>query len=195
MHVTHNTKPFVNRVRYAPEVASRPDRLQKDLESAKALAAVLEDEAAKLRQFKPEKPRKPEGEADGDVEVKEEDGDAAMAEVEAIEEEEPAERGSDAVERKVAKLMDEFVQQGLLEPADQKAYVAKKVSIVCPRSSHYHYLFRIIPFHDLFERTKPIACCLTTVFATDGSCIGPVPRLPSCCVPHMLLLCGRDGSR
>ena len=111
-------------------MASRPDRLQIDLANVKALALALEDEAAKLRQLSPEKPRKPvvENEGDGDAEGKE-SGDAVMADADGTEEEtEPAERGSEAVERKVNKLMDDFVQQGLIDPADRKAYEAKKVS-------------------------------------------------------------------
>jgi hypothetical protein len=134
--VTHNTKPFVNRVRYAPEVASRPDRLRKDLANVKALAAVMEDEYAKARAFKPEK--KPvEGEsAEGENAAK----DAVMGDAQEEEEEEPKERGSDAVERKVGRLMDDFVQAGLIDPANEKAFEAKKVSHYCIL---YHYPTRL----------------------------------------------------
>ncbi|KAG6838257.1 hypothetical protein C0991_000699, partial [Blastosporella zonata] len=52
LHVTHNQRAFVNRVRYAPEVASKPERIRKDLATAKELAGVLEHQAAALRQFK-----------------------------------------------------------------------------------------------------------------------------------------------
>ncbi|EIN10253.1 hypothetical protein PUNSTDRAFT_84168 [Punctularia strigosozonata HHB-11173 SS5] len=137
LHVTHNTKPFVNRVRYAPEVASRPDRLQKDLANVKALAAVLEDEYTKLRTFKPEKPKKPtegtegEGEnAGGEGEgVKKEEQKEETMDVDEEEDPEPRERGSEAVERKVGQLMDGFVQAGLIDPADEKAFQAKKTVV------------------------------------------------------------------
>jgi hypothetical protein len=49
LHVTHNVRPFVNRIRYAPEVASKPDRLEKDLANVKTLAVILEDEYFNLR--------------------------------------------------------------------------------------------------------------------------------------------------
>jgi hypothetical protein len=52
LHVTHNTKPFVNKIQYAPEVASKPERLEKDLANTKTLAALLGEEAAILRKAK-----------------------------------------------------------------------------------------------------------------------------------------------
>ena len=52
LHVAHITKPFVTRVRHTPEVASKPDRLVKDLENAKKLAALLEEEYMNLRRAK-----------------------------------------------------------------------------------------------------------------------------------------------
>ena len=48
LHVVYNLRPFVNRVRYTPEVASKPDRMEKDLANAKILAGLLEEEAAEF---------------------------------------------------------------------------------------------------------------------------------------------------
>ena len=48
----HNLRPFVNRIRYTPEIASKPHRLEKDLANAKILAGLLEDEAVALRAIK-----------------------------------------------------------------------------------------------------------------------------------------------
>ena len=38
LRLIHNIEPFTSRIRYAPEVASRPDRPAKDLATAKTLA-------------------------------------------------------------------------------------------------------------------------------------------------------------
>ena len=46
LHVTHALRPFVNRARYTPEVASRPDRLLKDLANAKRGQTVYVSSAA-----------------------------------------------------------------------------------------------------------------------------------------------------
>ncbi|KAF8505469.1 hypothetical protein F5888DRAFT_1604781 [Russula emetica] len=51
LHVLHNKQPFKNRVRYAPDVASRPDILQKDLERARTLLVRLEAEYYALRKI------------------------------------------------------------------------------------------------------------------------------------------------
>lgn len=122
MHITHNVKPFTNRIRYAPEVASRPDRMEKDLANAKALAAKLETEAADLRKLKiAAKP------VDGAAVNSE--ADVAMETAEEEEEEEPRERGCDAVERRIEKVMADLRQQELVDVNDDKAYEVKKVRI------------------------------------------------------------------
>ncbi|KAG6860310.1 hypothetical protein C0995_012862 [Termitomyces sp. Mi166 len=128
LHVSHNQRPFINRVRYAPEVASKPDRLRKDLASAKALAAVLEQHATTLRQFKPSSA------AQGDDEANKADGDedskmAAFDAEDVEEEQEPKESGSDAVERRIEKLMADMRDLGLVDDSDEKAYEDKKVVI------------------------------------------------------------------
>ncbi|KAJ7122902.1 hypothetical protein C8R44DRAFT_876099 [Mycena epipterygia] len=123
LHITHNVKPFTNRIRYAPEVASRPDRMEKDLANAKALAAKLETEAAELRKFKiTPKP------ADGAA-VNSEADVAMEAPEEEEEEEEPRERGCDAVERRIEKVMADLRQQELVDVNDDKAYEVKKTMV------------------------------------------------------------------
>jgi hypothetical protein len=133
LHVVHNLRPFVNRIRYTPEVASKPDRLEKDLANAKILAALLEDEAAALRKTKLSvKDPTIEGVAgeNGQSEQKE---DASMADGqnsgEGDDDDEPKERGSEAVERRIEKIMAEMRDQGLVDINDEKALQAKKVYI------------------------------------------------------------------
>ncbi|KAF5372018.1 hypothetical protein D9615_008095 [Tricholomella constricta] len=127
LHVTHNQRPFVNRIRYAPEVASKPDRIQKDLLTIRTLATVLEEQAAKLRQYKPT-PVPPIGRdqtvsADGP-----EDTTMAPPPVDEMEEEpEPKENGSEAVERRIEKVMSDMRNLGLVDVNDEKAYEEKKV--------------------------------------------------------------------
>ncbi|KAH0586933.1 hypothetical protein H2248_005767 [Termitomyces sp. 'cryptogamus'] len=128
LHVSHNTRPFTNRVRYAPEVASKPDRIRKDLASAKALTAVLEQQAATLRQFNSSSVVKGDSEAnkpDGD-----EDLNMAAPEAEDAEEEpDPKENGSDAIERRIEKLMTDMRDLGLVDEKDEKVYEDKKAVI------------------------------------------------------------------
>jgi hypothetical protein len=129
LHVTHNVKPFVNRMRYAPEVSSRPDRMEKDLANAKALVAKLEAEAAELRKLKVArgKPVPTEGAAGANGEDVPMEG---AAEEDAEEEEpEPRERGCDAVERRVEKIMADLRAQELVDVNDDKAYEMKKVRL------------------------------------------------------------------
>ncbi|KAJ6627363.1 hypothetical protein B0H10DRAFT_1994098 [Mycena sp. CBHHK59/15] len=124
LHITHNVRPFTNRIRYAPEVASRPDRMEKDLSNAKALAAKLENEAAKLRRL--QTTSKP-----GDAIQPNSESDVAMEALEEEEEEEPEprERGCDAVERRIEKVMADLRQQGLVDVNDDKAYEVKKTMV------------------------------------------------------------------
>ncbi|KAJ6543854.1 hypothetical protein B0H19DRAFT_1168666 [Mycena capillaripes] len=123
LHITHNVKPFTNRIRYAPEVSSRPDRLEKDLANAKALAAKLENEAAELRKLKIPRKTAPSEGAAGGLEA-----DVAMSEPEE-EEPEPRERGCDAVERRIEKVMADLRQQELVDVNDDKAYECKKTMV------------------------------------------------------------------
>ena len=141
----------MNKIRYTPEVASRPDRLAKDLQNVKLLATILEDQAAELRAFKPPPPATapvPAGSGDQDGTggageegavssngtAKPEEQDAEMAAPDggstAEEEEEPKERGSDAVERRIEKLISDMRDQGLVDVNDEKAFQEKKVGSV-----------------------------------------------------------------
>ncbi|KAI6105381.1 hypothetical protein F5141DRAFT_1123261 [Pisolithus sp. B1] len=120
LHVTHNTKPFVNRVRYVPEVASKPDRIEKDLANAKVLASILEDEAAALRKSLP-----PSAGGDG----MDTNGDGVSEQVPIgdthagnEDDPEPKEGGSQAVERRIEKILTELHEQGV----DEKTIEAKR---------------------------------------------------------------------
>jgi len=133
LHVVHNLRPFVNRIRYTPEVASKPDRLEKDLANAKILAALLEDEAAALRKTKLSvKDRAIEG-VEGENGQSEQKEDASMADGqnsgEGDDDDEPKERGSEAVERRIEKIMAEMRDQGLVDINDEKALQAKKTEV------------------------------------------------------------------
>lgn len=129
-----------------------PNRLRKDLDNAKRLASILEEEAANLRKFKPAKqPVKPaasaaDGEESKTAEGKsEEDGNGIPAEAETekvVEEEtiddeepEPAEKGSDALERRVEKVVAELVEQNIIDASDEKALESKRASCSFPFKS------------------------------------------------------------
>ncbi|KAF7301247.1 hypothetical protein MIND_00689500 [Mycena indigotica] len=117
LHVTHMVKPFVNRVRYAPDVASRPERMEKDLAQAKQLAARLESEAAELRKLKFEK----KNASDGDTSM-----DVVSTEAQDGENNPPPERGSEAVEARIEKVMRE---QTVVAASDDKAFEQYKTMV------------------------------------------------------------------
>ncbi|KAJ7667573.1 hypothetical protein DFH06DRAFT_1280528 [Mycena polygramma] len=120
LHITHNVKPFTNRIRYAPEVSSRPERLEKDLANAKAR------KAAELRKLKIS--TRKAAPVDGAAEDTE--ADVAMPDGEQEEEEpEPRERGCEAVERRIEKVMADLRQQELVDVNDDKAYESKKTMV------------------------------------------------------------------
>lgn len=123
LHVTHNQRPFTNKIRYTPEVASRPQRLQKDLANARGLAAILEEQATRLCQYKSSQPS---AEVDGQSEIH---GDTmAITEIEGVGDiSEPKESGSSAVEQRIEKVMSDIREHGLIVEKDEKAYEEKKV--------------------------------------------------------------------
>ena len=167
LHVAHITKPFTGKVRFAPEVASKPDRLAKDLVNAKALAATLEAEYDGLRKMKFE-PKPEENGTSGETNGTTEQQDVPMttiSEGDNEEDPEPRERGSDAVERRIEKVMADLREQNALDFSDEKAVEARRVGI-------------------------PIMCALLSVTdaITDGGCSGPVSCLSPISVQHMLLL-------
>jgi hypothetical protein len=93
--------------------------LVKDLANAKILAGILEDEAAKLRQLR----LPPAG-----ARVDDQSEDQAMAPSHAEDDDpEPKEKGSDAVERRIEKVMSELRDRNLVDVNDEKAYEEKKV--------------------------------------------------------------------
>lgn len=102
--------------------------MEKDLANARALAAKLEGVAAELRKVKMVGPKAP---APGEGAVPDGAGDVAMP-TEEEEEPEPRERGCDAVERRIEKVMADLRAQELVDVNDDKAYEAKKVCIHLP---------------------------------------------------------------
>lgn len=128
-------------MRYAPDVGSRPERIAKDLEQAKKLALVLEEEYERVRTFKPEKaPPKDgkdgvesaadpgsdqqNGKSDSVPDVRT-DGDVLMAESYA-EDDAPREKGTEAIDRRLKKIFEE-----LPEPANDIDSRAQKLKKVC----------------------------------------------------------------
>lgn len=119
----------MNKIRFTPEVASRPDRIAKDLGSAKMLAEILEDEAARVRSAQVPLLNAPK--VDDDETQGTEQSDVAMVPPDVEDEEpEPLERGSAAVERRIEKVMADLRDQGLVDINDEKAYEEKKVCII-----------------------------------------------------------------
>lgn len=117
--MSHNTKPFVNRVRYVPEVASRPDRIEKDLANVKILASILEEECSTLFKSSSSSAGGNSMEMNGDTRPE----DVGM-QTDSEDDPMPRETGSEAVERRVEKLFGELHEQGV----DEKVLEAKKVS-------------------------------------------------------------------
>lgn len=128
LHVTHNMRPFLNRVRYAPEIASKPDRLEKDLNNAKTLAALLEEEAYKLRHMKIKLEDTLKVDGDSATQDQADAVDAAQDPTD-DDEDEPMERGSDAVERRIEKIMSDLREQNLYDSNDEALWAAKKTQV------------------------------------------------------------------
>ncbi|KAG6375071.1 hypothetical protein JVT61DRAFT_3855 [Boletus reticuloceps] len=120
LHVSHNTRPFINRVRYVPEVASRPDRIEKDLANVKILASILEEEYTTLFKSSASSTGGDSMETNGgtrpeDVGMQTDNEDDSML----------REPGSEAVERRIEKLVGELHEQGI----DERVLEAKKAVI------------------------------------------------------------------
>jgi hypothetical protein len=102
--------------------------LEKDLENIKILASRLEEQAATLRTFKPLVPSTEK--ANGDAHApSESNGDATMTSPE-DDEPGPKERGSDAVERRIEKVMTDMRDQASVDINDEKTYHAEKVRVL-----------------------------------------------------------------
>jgi hypothetical protein len=133
LHVTHSTRPFSARARYAPESSWRPDRVEKDLANVKKLASLLEEEAAELRRLpavlaEPQNlPRSQGGELPNEASGAESGGDAVVNanneaknapsetdQIEIVVEDDPREpknRGSNAIEERIEQLSAEMLHE------------------------------------------------------------------------------------
>lgn len=132
LHLSHSLKPFTNRIRYAPEVASRPDRLAKDLESIRILASLLEDEYDRIRRPPSrEDPPSQEGPSDPNAQSGT-TGDTLMVEDgldQDFDEDAPKSRGSEAVERRIEKVISELKESGTVDAMSEKEFEARKDAI------------------------------------------------------------------
>lgn len=146
LHVSHSTRPFSARARYAPEGSLRPERVSKDLSAVKKLASVLEDEAAELLKLPDSLPEprnlprskggelpddeKPEETAGGDDAPKPaEDKAKPQAEPMALDDRDhpPRNRGSVAVEERLEKLFVELEAKGPHADGGDEDAASKKV--------------------------------------------------------------------
>ena len=139
--MNHLTRPYFARLRQAPEVASTPQRIEKDLQQARQLAALLEDEHASLMRRKEGAPEPnmednkshAKGGEQGDVVMadgKDEarNGDTTDGPIKLEAEPEPLEKGSEAVERRIEKLVTELqVQHDVIGDGVDSSLEAKKV--------------------------------------------------------------------
>lgn len=124
LHLNHNTRPFSGKVRTTPEVASRPERIAKDLAQIRRIATILEDEYERVRTFRPEPPAaQPDGAEGGDQPPPED----ILTRDALSEDETPPEKGSDAVERRIAQLTSELPEPA--NEAEAKALEVKKNTI------------------------------------------------------------------
>ena len=100
----------------------------KDLENAKKLAAILEEEYMNLRKARIDVKQNGDASADANGETEVPNEDAAMGDVvDADDDPEPREMGSEAVERHIEKVMADLQEQGAVDTSDEKALEAKRV--------------------------------------------------------------------
>ena len=189
LHLSHNLKPFTSRIRYAPEVASRPDRLTKDLASAKTLASLLEDEYDRIRRPPPrDYPLPQDGSLDPSTQLGSTE-DMLMVDSsldQDPDEDAPKSRGSEAVERRIEKLISELKESGAADVMSEREFEAKKVKfhppsvIACPPPlSQLPYACHLsnTPFWQVNHTTD---VCFARTFAWTGCHrIGPVHFIPS----------------
>ena len=153
----------MNKIRYAPEVASRPERMAKDLANAKILAEILEDEASRIRATKVSTLNAP---SEGGGQCTEQ-SDVAMVPPEVEDDDpEPLERGSAAVDRRIEKVMADLREQGPVEINDEVTFEEKRVCVMIPSPSNDSAL------------TCSVGCSVTR----------SIPCLPSSWLSHVLLL-------
>ncbi len=100
----------------------------KDLENAKRLAAILEEEYINLRKARIGVKLNGDASADGNGETEVPNEDATMGDVaDPDDDPEPREMGSEAVERHIEKVMADLQEQGAVDTSDEKALEAKRV--------------------------------------------------------------------
>ncbi|KAF8338984.1 uncharacterized protein EI90DRAFT_3039954 [Cantharellus anzutake] len=134
LHVTHSTRPFRSRARRTPESASEPERIEKDLANVKKLAAVLEDEAYHLQTL-PEKLPEPRnlkqsngGELpdDSDAVITGDAEPAADSEMTVEPTREPKDRGTEALNKRLEKLLSDLNEKHKDEGSSEGTLRVKK---------------------------------------------------------------------
>ncbi|TFK99084.1 hypothetical protein BDV98DRAFT_532986 [Pterulicium gracile] len=124
LHVSNTTRPFVNKIRYAPEVASKPERLEKDLANVKALTSLLEEQAAALRKPSKNGENSEQNGQNGDVQMS-----PPPEKNETDQQEEQKESGIEAIERRVEKLMADLAEKHLLDTSNDESLQLKKLEV------------------------------------------------------------------
>lgn len=130
LHLNHNLKPFTNRIRCAPEIASRPDLIAKDLVNAKTLAPLLEDEYDRIRRPPPSQDDLSQGNILDPAAQSLPTGDTHMADSlpeQDPDEDAPKSRGSEAVERRIEQVISELKDSGAVDVMTEREFEAKKV--------------------------------------------------------------------
>ena len=149
LHLSHNIKPFTSRIRYAPEVASRPDRLAKDLASAKTLASLLEGEYDRIR--RPPTRDLPSQDGTSEPNIPPEPAeDTLMCDGsldEDPDEDAPKSRGSEAVEQRIEKFISELKESDAVSVMSEREFEAKKVKFHPVWLSHTPILPLPFTFH------------------------------------------------
>ena len=138
LHLSHTLKPFTNRIRYAPEVAGRPDRLAKDLASAKTLASLLEDEYDRIRRPPPREDTLSQNDSVDPAAQSGLTNDTPMADCsldQDLDEDAPKSRGSEAVERRIEKVISELRESSPVDVTNEREFEAKKASFTHLRLS------------------------------------------------------------
>ena len=172
LHLSHNIKPFTSRIRYAPEIASRPDRLAKDLASAKELAKLLEEEYDRIRRPTTRDPPPQDGSSEPNVPSEPPEdtlmGDGSLGED--PDEDAPKSRGSEAVEQRIEKVISELKESDAVGVMSEREFEAKKVKfhplsdIAFPHSPtplHHSTSLQYAPFDKkTAELTFVFACTL-----------------------------------
>lgn len=165
-----------------------PDRLHKDLINAKALARLLEEQYKTLRTRKAEQVPK-NGDASNDAAngVEQAEQDVTMSENVIDEEDpEPREMGSEAVERRMQKLVDEMREQGVLDGLDENVIDLKQVRLSV--SSVFGTDWLIVPIYQTVVSLDLYLAYLRAAFHTCYYCAcinDNIEELQRKCVKHL----------